>query len=233
MGNLVQMAGEYGIALTEAQENEFILYRDLLLEWNQKMNLTAITEPDEVDKKHFIDSLLVLVTDWITPNAKIIDVGSGAGFPGLPLAIARPDVQVNFADSLRKRLRFLEEVTGKISNKQYELTHGRAEDLGRNKIYREHYDFAVARAVAPLPVLVEYTLPFVRVGGSLIAWKGPKAEEEIEEAKRSIGQLGGKHKETIWLDAFGMKRALVRIEKIKPTPPQFPRQPKKIQEKPL
>lgn len=233
MRELESYAIQAGLSLTDAQIEKFALYEALLLEWNQKMNLTSITEPAEVKKKHFIDSLLVLQKDWIPEGAHLIDVGSGAGFPGIPIVIARPDLSITFADSLKKRLSFLEEVIGKLDIKQCELVHGRAEDLGRNPAYRERYDVAIARAVASLPVLLEYTLPFVKVGGQLIAWKGPKAEEELEESTRALGQLGGKIRETHWVDLFDMKRALVRIQKMKPTPPSYPRQPKRIQEKPL
>lgn len=169
MRELESYAIQAGLSLTDAQIEKFALYEALLLEWNQKMNLTSITEPAEVKKKHFIDSLLVLQKDWIPEDAHLIDVGSGAGFPGIPIVIARPDLSITFADSLKKRLSFLEEVIGKLDIKQCELVHGRAEDLGRNPAYRERYDVAIARAVASLPVLLEYTLPFVKVGGQLIA----------------------------------------------------------------
>ncbi len=233
MRELESYAIQAGLSLTDAQIEKFALYEALLLEWNQKMNLTSITEPAEVKKKHFIDSLLVLQKDWIPEGAHLIDVGSGAGFPGIPIVIARPDLSITFADSLKKRLSFLEEVIGKLDIKQTKLVHGRAEDLGRNPAYREQYDIAVARAVASLPVLLEYTLPFVKVGGQLIAWKGPKAQEELDDSARALGQLGGKHRETNRIDLFDMQRALVRIQKAKPTPQAYPRQPKRIQDKPL
>ena len=233
MRELESYAIQAGLSLTDAQIEKFALYEALLLEWNQKMNLTSITEPAEVKKKHFIDSLLVLQKDWIPEDAHLIDVGSGAGFPGIPIVIARPDLSITFADSLKKRLGFLEEVIGKLDIKQTKLVHGRAEDLGRNPAYREQYDIAVARAVASLPVLLEYTLPFVKVGGQLIAWKGPKAQEELDDSARALGQLGGKHRETNRIDLFDMQRALVRIQKMKPTPQAYPRQPKRIQDKPL
>lgn len=233
MRDFEKYAQQAGISLTEEQMEKFALYEELLLEWNQKMNLTSITDPDEVKKKHFIDSLLVLQKDWIPEGTSLIDVGSGAGFPGIPIVIARPDLSITFADSLKKRLGFLEEVIGKLDIKQTKLVHGRAEDLGRNPAYREQYDIAVARAVASLPVLLEYTLPFVKVGGQLIAWKGPKAQEELDDSARALGQLGGKHRETNRIDLFDMQRALVRIQKAKPTPQAYPRQPKRIQDKPL
>lgn len=233
MHKLIRLAQESHLSLSDTQAEQLDLYMELLLEWNQKMNLTGITEPEEVYVKHFIDSLSVLQKDWIPEEAKVIDVGSGAGFPGLPLAIVRPDLTVVYADSLQKRLRFINEVIEKLNIKQNILVHGRAEDLGRDKAHREQYDLAVARAVAPMAILAEYTLPFVKPGGSLIAWKGPKASEEIREAEAAIRKLGGKTNEVFSLTVQDMERVLVRVDKIKPTPARYPRKPRAIKDKPL
>lgn len=233
MPNLKDIAQEAGILLTDQQEKDFMFYCDLLLEWNQKMNLTAITDVEEVYKKHFVDSIVVLQKDWIKEGATLIDVGSGAGFPGMPISIMRPDVTVVFADSLRKRLDFLREVSEKLNNKRVSFVHGRAEDLGRKKEYREQFDIATARAVAGMPVLLEYTLPFVRPNGAFLAWKGPKGEDELSESTHALEQLGGQVDAIHTLELFDTTRSMINIKKIKPTPGRYPRQPKKIQEKPL
>ena len=233
MHELIRLAKETGIALTQAQAASLDSYRELLLLWNEKMNLTGITDTREVNIKHFIDSLLVLQKDWIPANAHVVDVGSGAGFPGLPLAIVREDLRVVYADSLMKRLKFLDEVIGKLDIKQNETVHGRAEDLGRHMDHRERYDVAVARAVASMDVLAEYTLPFVRPGGCLIAWKGPRAMDEIRAAEGAIQKLGGSIGDIHALSVHDMERVLVRIDKVKPTPSRYPRKPAAIRQKPL
>ena len=175
--------------VTDEQVEKFYNYMDLLLEWNEKINLTAITQPEEVIEKHFIDSLTIL--DQINNEDNVIDVGTGAGFPGIPLAICS-NAKFTLVDSLNKRINFLSEVKEKIDLKNVELEHGRAEDLAKDKKYREKFDVAVSRAVAPMNVLIEYLLPYVKVGGKIICMKGPKAEEELGQLDTGIEILGGK-----------------------------------------
>lgn len=200
-------------------------YRDLLLEWNEKVNLTAITDPDEVWIKHFEDSLTCLETGLLVPGCRVIDVGTGAGFPGLPLAMACPEISVTLLDSLKKRLLFLEEVIAKTKTENAVTVHARAEDGGRNPKFREHFDVAVSRAVSRLSVLCEYTLPYVKVGGTLIAMKGPSAKEELDEAKRAISVLGGGdvHIQKTKLTDENLSHCLVLIKKVRPTPTIYPR----------
>ena len=180
---------ELNIEISEKQLNQFYNYMNILIEWNKVMNLTNITEPEEIIQKHFVDSLTVLKS--IKENDSIIDVGTGAGFPGIPIKIAFPETRITLLDSLNKRIKFLEEVINKLELKNIETIHGRAEEVAHNKKYREKYDIAIARAVAPLNVLSEYLLPFVKIGGYAICMKGAKGKEEAEEGKNAIKILGG------------------------------------------
>lgn len=200
-------------------------YRDLLLEWNEHVNLTAITDPEEIRIKHFEDSLTCLKTDLFTSGVKVIDVGTGAGFPGLPLAMARPDISVTLLDSLKKRLLFLDEVIRQTDTKNAVTVHARAEDGGRDKKLREQFDIVVSRAVSRLSVLCEYTLPYLKVGGTLIAMKGPSAEEELAEAKNAISVLGGGEAtlQKTALEDESLSHCLVLIKKVRPTPTTYPR----------
>ncbi|MBO4953547.1 MAG: 16S rRNA (guanine(527)-N(7))-methyltransferase RsmG [Clostridia bacterium] len=200
-------------------------YRDLLLEWNEHVNLTAITDPEEIRIKHFEDSLTCLKTDLFTSGVKVIDVGTGAGFPGLPLAMARPDISVTLLDSLKKRLLFLDEVIRQTDTKNAVTVHARAEDGGRDKKLREQFDIVVSRAVSRLSVLCEYTLPYLKVGGTLIAMKGPSAEEELAEAKNAISVLGGGTVtlQKTALEDESLSHCLVLIKKVRPTPTTYPR----------
>lgn len=219
--------------LTEETANRLERYAELLVEWNGKMNLTAITDPDEIIIKHFYDCLLFLKHNEIPQNAKVIDVGTGAGFPGLVLKIARPDIKITLLDSLNKRLTFLNEVASDLGL-EVETLHSRAEDAGKMPQYREKYDIATARAVARLNVLSEYCLPFVKKGGSFVAMKGPTATEELDGALSAIKKLGGEKaiqiNETL---PDQSNRVFVKIKKISQTPPQFPRISAKISKKPL
>lgn len=191
MEELRRGAEQYGIALTGEMLGQFERYREMLLEWNTKMNLTAITDRREIEIKHFLDSLLLLRTVEVPQGARLIDVGTGAGFPGVALKIARPDLRLTLLDSLQKRVGFLREVSGALGQENL-CVHGRAEELGRKVDFREQYDLATARAVAALPALCEYCLPFVRVGGFFVALKGPEVEGEVALAQRAIGLLGGR-----------------------------------------
>ena len=208
-------------------------YGQLLLEWNEKMNLTAIKEPDEILIKHFYDCLLFFKQVKVPQGAKIIDVGTGAGFPGLVLKIARPDIELTLLDSLNKRITFLDEVLSK-TGLTAKTVHGRAEECARDGAFREQYDFSCARAVARLNVLSEYCLPYVKVGGSFIALKGPQGAEEAAEAKKAVSLLGGGDAATVSEKLpDGSDRTFVFIKKISQTSPKYPRNSGKISKQPL
>ncbi|WP_053955120.1 16S rRNA (guanine(527)-N(7))-methyltransferase RsmG [Inediibacterium massiliense] len=228
-------AKRLGLSLDEEQINQFLTYKDLLVEWNKNVNLTAITEDQEVMIKHFLDSLSCMSIPYIKKGDKIIDVGTGAGFPGIPIHIYDKDVQLTLLDSLNKRIKFLETVCNDIGLKNVSFEHGRAEDYGQNKDFREKYDVAVARAVAQLNILCEYCLPFVRVGGYFICQKGPNIEEEMENAQRSIQILGGKfiEKRDIALPFSDLHHNVVVIQKIKETSTKYPRKAGTPTKKPL
>ena len=232
---LEKAAEEYGIALTEVQLEQFTRYFSLLIEWNEKMNLTALTGPQEVAVKHFIDSLTAYDAALFPQGASIIDVGTGAGFPGLPLKILRPDLRLTLLDSLNKRVKFLETVVAELGLQGVTCLHGRAEETARQKQHREKYDLATSRAVARLSVLAEYTLPFVKKGGSLLALKGAKYQEEAEEGARALKILGGGEAELreVQLPGLDDKRAIVRVEKKGKTPPAYPRKAGTPEKNPL
>lgn len=209
---------------------KFKNYSSLLLEWNEKMNLTAVTNPAEISVKHFLDSIAPLSVIDLKKDSKIIDVGTGAGFPGIPIKIIREDLNFTFMDSLNKRINFLKEVSKQINLEKVEFIHSRAEEAGKDKNYREKYDYAVSRAVANLKVLCEYCIPFVKIGGFFISFKQFEVENEIDEAKAMIGTLGGKIADIkeISIPQSDIKRKIIVIEKIKETPNQFPRNSNKI-----
>ncbi len=224
---------EFSIELDEIAIDRFCDYQRLLLEWNEKMNLTALTEPRDIAVKHFVDSLTLLRYAEIPQGASMIDVGTGAGFPGLAIKIARPDIRSTLLDSLRKRLDFLDEVCGQLELEGVMTVHSRAEDGARTDL-RETFDFAVARAVAPLHTLCEYCLPYVKVGGSFLAMKGKTAAEELSAAQNAIETLGGRvgEKHFFTLGEAG-ERGVIEIRKIAATPAQYPRKSKAIKNKPL
>lgn len=212
-----------GINISNEQAEKFYLYTNMLLEWNEKINLTAITEQNEIIQKHFIDSLTI--NKYVNENAKIIDVGTGAGFPGIPLKIVREDISVTLLDALNKRINFLNEVIEQNELTNIETIHARAEEAGKNKALRESFDIATSRAVAPLNVLVEYLLPLVKIGGKCICMKGSNAKEEIENSRKAISILGGKIEkiEELELPNSDIKRTIIVIKKEKNTPAKYPR----------
>lgn len=224
-------AEKIGVPLDDTALKRFDLFAELLVEWNNKMNLTAITEPDDIVVKHFIDSITPLAHFEIEQGAEVIDVGCGAGFPSLPLLIARPDLNITFFDALEKRLKFIDAVLDALKL-DGELVHGRAEDFGNNDDFREQYDYAFTRAVAPLNVLAEYCLPFVKVGGSYISMKG--ADDEVALGENAIHELGGKVDNIVQLKlSNGDSRNLILIKKLSQTSSKYPRKSKKIASKPL
>lgn len=225
---------DYKITLTENQYEQFQKYFELLAEWNEKMNLTAITDESGVALKHFADSLSLLNFVDIPQNSSIADVGTGAGFPGVVLKIARPDIKLTLIDSLNKRLVFLGEVCAQLGI-EAELIHSRAEDGARDEKLRESFDFAVSRAVARMNVLSEYCLPYVKVGGAFCAMKGAQANEEFKESLNAINTLGGKleNKYFFELPENGGERAIAVVRKVKNTPQKYPRQSGKIKAKAL
>ena len=225
---------DYKITLTENQYEQFQKYFELLAEWNKKMNLTAITDESGVALKHFADSLSLLNFVDIPQNSSLADVGTGAGFPGVVLKIARPDIKLTLIDSLNQRLVFLGEVCAQLGI-EAELIHSRAEDGARDEKLRESFDFAVSRAVARMNVLSEYCLPYVKVGGAFCAMKGAQANEEFKESLNAINTLGGKLEKKYFfeLPENGGERTIAVVRKVKNTPQKYPRQSGKIKAKAL
>lgn len=214
-----------GIGFSVEQLDKFYKYMELLIEWNQKINLTAIIEPEEIILKHFIDSITIL--KYIEKDAKIVDVGTGAGFPGIPVSIMRPDLKITLVDSLNKRLIFLQEVIKELNLKNIEIIHSRAEEFGQNKKYRENFDIATSRAVANLSTLSEYLIPLVKIEGKVISMKAADANNEINDAKNAIEIFGGKINK---IDEFNLPnsdigRTIILINKEKSTPNKYPRKP--------
>ncbi|MBR3624528.1 MAG: 16S rRNA (guanine(527)-N(7))-methyltransferase RsmG [Selenomonadaceae bacterium] len=228
---LKQAFKEYGLEVNLEREKKFGAFYRLIIEWNEKMNLTAITEEDEFVRKHILDSLSGL--DYIG-TGRILDLGSGAGFPGIPLKIYNEAYNITFLDALKKRLHFLDEVANNLSLQNVTTIHGRAEDLAKTDL-RESFDTVVSRAVASLPVLSEYALPFLKVGGTFIAWKGSKAKDEAKESEKALKVLGGELEEIkeVAIPKLTEERALIIIRKSKTTPKEYPRKPGTPQKKPL
>lgn len=221
------------IQLSGDQLEKFYCYMNILLEWNEKVNLTAIVEPEEVITKHFVDSLTIL--KYVENEDKIIDVGTGAGFPGIPLKIVREDKECTLLDSLNKRIVFLDEVVAELKLKSVKTIHGRAEELGIKKEHRERYGAVLSRAVASLNVLIEYMAPYSTVGGKCICMKGPNIEEEITQSKKAIELLGlNLYKiEKIELPETNNIRNIIILQKNKATESKYPRQNGKIRKTPL
>jgi 16S rRNA (guanine527-N7)-methyltransferase len=218
---LIEKASKIDVQINEEQVEKFYNYMNLLLEWNEKINLTAITEPKEIILKHFIES--ITIQKYINKNDKIVDVGTGAGFPGIPLNIIKDSAKYTLVDSLNKRIKFLDEVINEIELKNMNTVHARIEDFAKEN--RENYDIAMSRAVAALNILLEYLLPLVKVGGTCICMKGSNVKEEIANSKNALEILGGKIEkvEEIILPESDMVRNIVIIKKVKNTPTRYPR----------
>lgn len=217
-------------SVSDKQTEQFLKYSEMLVEWNEKMNLTAITDPDGIAVKHFLDSILPLYMFEIKEGASVADIGTGAGFPGLPIKIMRPDIKMTLVDSLNKRISFLKETVIAAGIDDVECIHARAEELGKNEEYREGFDAVVSRAVANMTVLCEYCLPFVKVGGVFLALKAEDSAEEIEVAKPMIKRLGGKLEGVISapLPMSDITRTLAVVRKVEETPVKYPRRADKI-----
>ncbi|NMA85743.1 MAG: 16S rRNA (guanine(527)-N(7))-methyltransferase RsmG [Tissierellia bacterium] len=235
VNTLIEGAKELNIELNPAQIEKFVLYKKLLQEWNERINITSIVEDEEIDIKHFMDSIIPIKTNLFMGKIKVIDIGTGGGFPGIPLKILNEDLDIILLDSTQKKVKFLEEVIEKLDLKNIRAYHGRAEEMGRDIVFREKYDIAISRAVASLDTLAEYSLPFVNVGGYFISMKGPDVEEELEDGKNAIKILGGKVKavEKFQLPNTDIIHSLIIIEKIKNTPTKYPRAGGKPRKKPL
>lgn len=213
------------IALSEKQMEQFLQYYEMLIEKNKVMNLTAITEFDEVVEKHFLDSVSLTQQLDLHQPLKVLDLGTGAGFPGIPLKIVFPELEITLMDSLNKRVLFLQDVISSLQLENIEAVHGRAEEAARNKKYRESFDLCVSRAVANISTLSEYCLPFVKIGGSFISYKSSTIEDELKDGKKGIAILGGKVKDVykFTLPDSKLQRSFVIIEKEKKTPKAYPR----------
>ena len=216
---------EYGITLSDEQTDKLLTYYEMLIEKNKVMNLTAITEYDEVILKHFVDSISLCQVMDLHKEIKVLDLGTGAGFPGIPLKIVFPELKITLFDSLNKRLVFLQEVIDELSLTNIETVHGRAEEAARNKMYREQFDLCVSRAVANISTLSEYCLPFVKVGGQFISYKSGAVDDELSGKEAAIEKLGGELHDVFkfTLPDSEQTRAFVIVDKVKSTPKAYPR----------
>lgn len=230
-----EASNEAGLELTETQYEGFIKYMRLLQEWNEKINLTAITEDEEIIKKHFIDCIKAFKSEEIRNAKTIIDVGTGAGFPGLPIAIMNPNCEVTLLDSLNKRINFLNLVVKELNLKNVKTIHSRAEDGARNKDLREKFDIATSRAVANMAVLSEFCLPYVKTNGHFVALKGPAVDDELKDAEKAIKTLGGEFKSVIEIEIedTDLKHNIVEVKKIRQCPKIYPRKAGTVNKDPI
>lgn len=225
MTHMAEVCRQWGLELTEEKQKKFLTYYELLVEKNKVMNLTAITEFDEVIEKHFLDSISLVQIMDLTKPLKVLDLGTGAGFPGIPLKIMFPELQIVLADSLNKRVLFLQEVIDALELRQIMAVHGRAEELARRKDYRECFDLCVSRAVANLSILSEYCLPFIHISGKFVSYKSGEVEEEAKNARKAVFLLGGELQDVVKFDLPGSEihRSFVVMGKVKTTPKAYPR----------
>ncbi|MBW9173249.1 16S rRNA (guanine(527)-N(7))-methyltransferase RsmG [Clostridium estertheticum] len=232
---LNEASDNVGLKFDQDKYDQFMLYKDLIKEWNEKINLTAIKEDEAIVQKHFIDSMKVFKFDQLKNAKNVIDIGTGGGFPGIPMKIIKPEVNIVLLDSLNKRIIFLNEVINRLDLKNIKAIHGRAEDFAQEKQYREKFDVAVSRAVANLTVLSEYCIPYVKVGGYFVAMKGPAVEEEIKLSKNAIKMLGGQieHIEKVQIEGSDLNHNLVIIKKISQTHKKYPRKAGMVAKVPL
>lgn len=229
----IEEANKISITFTDTQLEQFRMYYEMLVEKNKVMNLTGITEWNEVLEKHFLDSISLIRAIDLDQELTVMDMGTGAGFPGIPLKIAFPKLKVTLADSLNKRVLFLQEVIDSLKLEGIEAIHGRAEDLARDKKYREQYDLAVSRAVANLSTLSEYCLPFVKIGGKFISYKSGEIEEEVSSSKSAVFLLGGKIINSVKFELGESGRSFIVIDKVNGTPKSYPRKAGTPSKKPL
>lgn len=232
---LIDGAEKLGFNLSDNQINQFEKYYELLIEWNNKLNLTSITEEKEVIIKHFLDSIAINKVIDVNKSSSLIDLGTGAGFPGIPLKIVYPELEVTLVDSLNKRINFLLHVIDELDLEKVNCIHSRAEDLGNNEEYREKFDLCVSRAVADLSVLSEYCIPFVKINGSFISYKAIKSQQEVEDSNNAINTLGGKLEGAHFVDIpfSEINRAFIVIKKHQDTPSKYPRKAGKPRKSPL
>ncbi|MEG0180304.1 MAG: 16S rRNA (guanine(527)-N(7))-methyltransferase RsmG [Terrisporobacter sp.] len=226
---------EFNLEVTDEKLQKLKKYREILVEWNKVMNLTGIDEEKDVYIKHFLDSISAVTNGYINDNISLIDVGTGAGFPGLPLKVCLDNMQLTLLDSLNKRINFLQEVSKELDLEGIEFIHGRAEDFGKSEEYREQFDVATARAVAGLPILMEFCVPFVKVGGYFICLKGPNANLELEESQAAMDALGIEFVEKIdiKLPDLELNHNILVFKKIKNTPSKYPRKAGKPSKNPI
>ena len=224
-----------GLEYNEKKHKQFMRYKELIKEWNEKVNLTAIKDDEGIVKKHFIDSMKVFKFDQLKDAKSVIDIGTGGGFPGIPMKIIKPEINIVLLDSLNKRIKFLDEVIKELQLEGIKAIHGRAEDFAQEAQYRGKFDVAVSRAVANLTVLSEFCIPYVKVGGYFVAMKGPAVEEEIKQSKNAIRMLGGRieHIEKVQIEDSDLNHNLVIISKISETNKKYPRKAGLVTKSPL
>ena len=225
MNKLISALEQLNIPYDEEIIKKYEAYMEGIIEWNEKVNLTSITDKDEFIVKHYIDSVMCVPCKEFQNAERIIDVGTGGGFPGIPLALAAPDKEFVLMDSLNKRIKIINELCAEIGIENVTAVHARAEELAKNKEHRENYDLCVSRAVANLSTLSEYCLPFIKKGGYFLSYKGPDSEQEVKDAKKAISILGGKieREEKASLEDFNLEHKIIYIKKIKDTPAKYPR----------